>query len=93
MPEVFEILMILCFGFSWPISIFKTLKVKTAAGKSPVFISLIIIGYIFGIISKILSNNIGIAFIFYCINLCMTSFDLSLQIYYRKKDVLRKKEV
>ena len=45
MPEVFEILMILCFGFSWPISIFKTLKVKTAAGKSPVFISLIIIRY------------------------------------------------
>ncbi len=86
MPEFFEILMILCFGFSWPISIYKTLKVKTAAGKSPVFISLIITGYVFGIISKILSGNIGIAFIFYCINLCMTSLDLILQLYYRKKN-------
>ena len=86
MPEFFEILMILCFGFSWPISIYKTLKVKTAAGKSPVFISLIITGYVFGIISKILSGNIGIAFVFYCINLCMTSLDLTLQLYYRKKN-------
>ena len=40
--ELFEIIMILCFGFSWPISIIKTLKAKTAAGKSPLFIILII---------------------------------------------------
>ncbi len=90
MSELFEILMILCFGFSWPISIIKTLKVKTAAGKSPLFISLIIIGYVFGITSKIISGNIGIAFIFYWINLFMTSFDLVLQLYYRKKDALKK---
>lgn len=90
--ETFEIIMILCFGFSWPISIIKTLKAKTAAGKSPLFIILIITGYIFGIVSKIISDNIGIAFIFYCINLCTTSFDLALQLYYRKKDALKKKE-
>lgn len=88
MAELFEIFMILCFGFSWPISIIKTLKAKTAAGKSPVFISLIIIGYIFGIVSKIISGNINLAFIFYWINLAMTSLDLVIQLYYRKKDTL-----
>ena len=42
MPEILEMMMVLSFGFSWPISIIKTLRSKTAAGKSPVFIGLIV---------------------------------------------------
>lgn len=88
MAEIFEMIMVLSFGLSWPISIVKTLKSKTAAGKSPVFIGLIVFGYICGIISKIVSQNITYVFVFYCLNLVMTSFDLCLNLYYRHKESL-----
>ena len=88
MAEIFEMIMVLSFGLSWPISIVKTLKSKTVAGKSPVFIGLIVFGYICGIISKIVSQNITYVFVFYCLNLVMTSFDLSLNLYYRHKESL-----
>lgn len=86
LAEVFELLMVLCFGISWPISIIKTLKTKCVSGKSPLFIMFIILGYIFIIISKLLSGNIQYAFYFYWLNLAMTSFDLFLQFYYRGKE-------
>ena len=86
MPEILEMMMVLSFGLSWPISIIKTLKSKTAAGKSPIFIGLIVFGYVCGIIGKIISGNITYVFVFYCINLVMTSFDLGLNLYYRNKE-------
>ena len=86
MPQVCEIIMLICFGISWPISIIKTLKTKCVSGKSPLFIIFIIMGYIFIIISKLISKDIKYAFYFYWLNLAMTSFDLFLQFYYRNKE-------
>lgn len=86
MAEILEAIMVISFGISWPISILKTLKSKTAAGKSPLFITFIVFGYVCGIISKIISNNITYVFFFYCLNLVMTSFDLGLNLYLRKKE-------
>ena len=86
MAEFFELLMVLCFGISWPISIIKTLKTKCVSGKSPLFIIFIILGYIFIIISKLISKNITYAFWFYWLNLDMTTTDLCLQFYYRNKE-------
>ena len=64
MVEILEAILVISFGISWPISIIKTLKSKTSAGKSPLFISLIIFGYICGIISKIL-NISQVAYSYY----------------------------
>lgn len=86
MAEIFELIMVISFGLSWPVSIIKTLKSKTVAGKSPIFIALVSFGYICGIISKIISNNITYVFIFYCFNLLMTLFDLLLNLYFRRKE-------
>jgi len=86
MSEVLEMIMVICFGISWPISIIKTLKMKCSTGKSPIFISCIVIGYICGIISKIVGDNITYVFWFYWLNLCMTSTDLGLLLYYRHKE-------
>jgi len=86
LAEFFELLMVLCFGISWPISIIKTLKTKCVSGKSPLFIIFIIMGYIFIITSKLISGDIKYAFYFYWLNLAMTSFDLFLQFYFRNKD-------
>ena len=48
--KIFEILMLLCFGSSWPFAVAKTLRTKVVVGKSPVFLVLIFIGYLSGIL-------------------------------------------
>lgn len=49
---VFEILMVVCFGFSWPFNIIKSYRARTAKGTSLYFTLLIAIGYVGGILSK-----------------------------------------
>ena len=51
---IFEFLMLCCFGFSWPFSIAKSLKSRSAKGKSLGFMLLVEVGYVFGIIHKVL---------------------------------------
>ena len=53
---VFEFLMLCCFGFSWPFSIAKSLKSRSTKGKSIMFMLLVELGYVFGIIHKLLYN-------------------------------------
>ena len=84
---IFEILMIILFGASWPFNIVRAYKARTAKGTSLLFTLLIMIGYVFGILSKIFANNWTalriFAFVFYCINLVMLS--IALLIYFRNK--------
>lgn len=78
MPQLFEACMVICFGISWPVSIMKSYKTRSAKGKSLVFLIMITIGYVCGILSKILSGNITYVFIFYCLNLAMLVVELLL---------------
>ena len=52
--NIFEAGMLLCFGASWPAAVLKTYRTKNVEGKSLVFLSLILIGYICGMINKVL---------------------------------------
>ncbi len=81
--KIFEILFLLCFAVSWPLSIAKALKTKVTKGKSPVFMIIIMLGYVFGIINKMV-NSMDYVIWFYVLNLCLVGFDLFL--YYRYKD-------
>lgn len=72
--------MLLCFGAAWPFSIIKSYKSKSVAGKSPYFLIVVIIGYISGIINKLLYSNDIIMYL-YILNLLMVATDLAL--YYR----------
>ena len=80
MMSIFEMGMLLCFGAAWPLNIYKSLKSRTAAGRSILFQWAIIIGYICGIIHKILYSN-NIVLYLYILNLLMVSFDTLL--YFR----------
>lgn len=87
MSELFEILMIVSFGASWPFNVWKSYKARTAKGKSLLFLILITIGYVAGIASKFNSEAYMAAFhqkwyvlIFYCLNLIMVGTDLLLYI-------------
>lgn len=81
LAEIFELFMVLSFGFSWPLSIIKSYKVRTAKGKSLFFLFMILFGYVCGILAKILSGAITYVFIFYVINLFMVATDIIL--YFR----------
>lgn len=90
MGEVFEAAMVICFGISWPASIYKSYKSRTTEGKSLMFLVFIFVGYIFGIVSKIINNNITYVLFFYILNSIMVFTDLTL--YYRNKKFDENKE-
>jgi len=82
--SVFETAMLICFGVSWPISISKSIRTKNVAGKSRTFMGIVIIGYICGIIHKLMYSRDLVIFL-YAINLIMVAIDLYLCFYYHKK--------
>jgi len=90
MAEIFEALMVICFGISWPVSIVKSWKSETAKGKSLVFLGFILIGYLCGMISKIIAGKITYVFVFYVLNFMMVSIDLCL--YFRNTKLDRQRE-
>jgi hypothetical protein len=47
-PEIFEIIMLICFGAAWPLSIYKLLKTKNSGGKSLGFTGVLLMGYLAG---------------------------------------------
>lgn len=84
--SIFEVLMLICFGFAWPTNIYKSVKSKSIEGKSVLFLYVVFFGYIFGILHKILKSP-DIVIIFYIINALMVLIDLIL--YYRNKRILQ----
>ena len=58
-PQFCEIAMLCLFGCSWPFNIAKSLRAKTAKGKSVVFELLVLVGYFIGL--SIASTPDGIA--------------------------------
>lgn len=83
MMSVFEIGMLVCFGFAWPTSIYKSIKSKSVEGKSVLFMYIIMTGYLFGMIHKIV-YNLDFVIVLYAINFIMVFIDLLLY-YYNKK--------
>jgi hypothetical protein len=82
--SIWEILMLVCFACSWPVSIIKSLRTKIVAGKSPTFMIIIMIGYLCGIIHKIVYHYDWVTYL-YIFNFCIVGTDLILYFYYRKK--------
>ena len=97
MAEILEIIMVLCFGASWPMNIMRSYRARTAKGKSLAFLIFISIGYVAGIASKFMNESYMNEFaskwyvlIFYCINLVMVSIDIVL--YFRNRALDRAAE-
>ena len=80
--SIFEALMLLSFGAAWPVQIYKSYTSKKTAGKSVMFLYIVVFGYLCGITHKILYSR-DIVMILYIINLLMVSTDILL--YYRNK--------
>lgn len=82
--SIFEVGMMLCFGASWPFMIRKTLVTKLTKGQSKRFLSIILAGYICGIIHKVL-YNMDIAFWLYVLNFTLVAFELVLVCLYGRE--------
>ena len=85
--NMLEMVMVICFGISWPTSLYKSFKTRSTEGKSLLFLVFIFVGYVFGIISKIAGNNITYVLFFYILNSVMVFADLLL--YFRNKKLDR----
>ena len=82
--SVWEVIMLICFGFSWPCAILKTIRAKNPAGKSDLFLSLIIIGYAAGCLHK-LFYKMDWVFWLYVVNALMVATDMGLCLYYQSR--------
>ncbi|MEE1046205.1 MAG: hypothetical protein U0M60_02145 [Clostridia bacterium] len=89
MESIFETVMLVCFGFSWPLNVIKAYKAKTAKGTSLPFILLIITGYIAGISAKLISGQINYVLIAYILNLTIVS--LNVIVYFRNVSLDKKR--
>lgn len=95
MAEILEIVMLICFGVSWPLNVIKAYHARTAKGKSLPFLILIIVGYLAGITAKFVSEaymaSIGekwYVLFFYFLNLLMVCLDLAMYFRNRRLDKL-----
>ena len=46
MAQMLEVIMLCCFGVSWPFNIAKSIRSRTAKGKSHIFEICVIVGYL-----------------------------------------------
>ena len=92
MTEFLEFIMLVCFGISWPISVYKSLSSKSTKGKSLIFMLAIIVGYIAGITGKIIGEQINYVLYAYCFNLFVVSIDLCLFIVNKHRENIASNE-
>ena len=92
--ELLEIVMLLCFGASWPLNVLKSYRSRTVKGKSLAFLILIDAGYVAGIVSKFANKafmaDIGskwYVLFFYFLNFAMVLADICL--YFRNKRLMK----
>jgi len=83
--SIFEILMLLCFGLAWPFSIYKSYISRTNRGKSIVFLFVVFVGYVSGIVHKLIYAFDPVIYL-YVINGSMVIIDISL--YFRNHFIM-----
>ena len=83
--------MLVCFGISWPFNIAKSIRSRTAKGKSVAFELLIIAGYLCGLVGKFILGNLSYVVFFYIADILMVAADLVLTLRNRRLDRERDK--
>lgn len=99
MSEILEITMLLCFGASWPLNLWKNYWSRTAESKSLAFLLLVFAGYVAGIAAKLMSQTYMAEFdrkwyvlCFYCLNLLMVGTNVAIHLRNMHLDKLREEE-
>lgn len=82
----FEIGMLICWGVSWPLSVYKMWKTKVSAGKSFAFLGLVLLGYVLGTLHKIFFHLDAVVLL-YMFNGAVVLLDIILSYRYRDNTV------
>lgn len=82
--SIFEAGMMVCFGASWPMSLWKLWSTRQTGGMSLRFLLLVATGYLCGIIHKLGNHPDWVTWL-YVINLAMVATAIFLVIHYRRK--------
>lgn len=91
MGAIFETVMLVCFGLSWPINVVKAYKTQTTKGTSLPFIFLIIAGYVAGIVAKIITGQMNYVLIVYAINLLIVM--MNVVVYVRNYQIDKRNHI
>lgn len=86
MSEFLEAVMMVCFGISWPINAVKAYRAGTAESTSPLFLCLILVGYVAGITAKLVAGRINYVLAVYIINFCTVTINLVVYFINKRKD-------
>lgn len=84
--HVLEAGMLVCFGISWPFNIAKSIRSRTAKGKSVIYEILVVVGYFFGLAAKIILGDVNYVMIFYIVDILMVTTDIILTFRNRRLD-------
>ena len=85
MPQILEAVMLICFGMSWPVSILKSVRTRHVNDKSMGFMTLVFIGYVAGLIGKIIIGDFHILIILYPINAILVATDITFYLKYHTR--------
>ncbi len=78
---IFEAAMLICFAASWPFNLVKAYRARTNVGTSILFMSIVLLGYVCGIINKLVSDDINYVLAFYILDLLLVT--IGVLIYLR----------
>ena len=93
MAELLEIIMLICFGISWPINLIKNYKAGTAKSTSLLFLLCIEAGYVAGISAKLVSGTFKwYVLFFYILNLVVVTMNLVVYFRNRQLDMKNQKD-
>ena len=81
--SIFELLMLICWGICWPVSVLKSVKSKRTEGKSLLFMIIVWFGYLAGVTYKIV-DNYDLVIILYISNLALVTIDILLYLKYHR---------
>lgn len=83
----FEIIMLICFGAAWPVSIQKSIRSRSTGGKSLAFLFVLLAGYAAGVVHK-LFYSLDAVIVLYVLNFILVGVDILL--YFRNRSLEQK---
>lgn len=82
--SIFELCFFVFIAFAWPISISRMIRRRSTKGKSLFFSGIVLLGYAFGILHKILYSPDWVIFV-YILDFALVATDIIVFFYVRNK--------
>lgn len=87
LSQILEFAMLFAFGFSWPFAIAKTWRSKRVDGKSPMFMAIVLVGYMCGIAAHLVEGTKLWLCLVYLVDMALVSTDLALYFHFANRKI------